>query len=287
MTLTATDICITRGRRRLVDTVSITVAPGRVTALLGPNGAGKSTLMKVLSGDIRPDSGTVAFHSQCLSEWRRESLARRRAVLMQETHIPFDFSVMDIVLLGRLPHGESPSAPKARDIAAQALHRTGTLHLAGESICRLSGGERQRVHLARVLAQIWADSDNGDGASCPDAENAAAAETRCLLLDEPTSALDPAYQIALRTILHRLAANGTGVLVILHDLNLAASMADEIVLMRGGRIFSRGTPAHVLTPDALQAVWGLDAVILHGPEGHPVIAPRMGGPSAPWPSAAE
>lgn len=285
MTLTATDICITRGRQHLVDTASLTVTPGRVTALLGPNGAGKSTLMKVLSGDIRPDSGTVAFHGRPLSEWHRESLARRRAVLMQETHIPFDFSAMDIVLLGRLPHGESPTAAKARDIAAQALHRTGTLHLAGESISRLSGGERQRVHLARVLAQIWTDTDQGT--PCFDAKNSTAGEARCLLLDEPTSALDPAYQIALRAILHRLAANGTGVLVILHDLNLAAAMADEIVLMRGGRIFSRGTPAHVLTPDALQAVWGLDAVILDGPEGHPIIAPRMDGPSAPWPSAAE
>ncbi|RMB07703.1 iron complex transport system ATP-binding protein [Eilatimonas milleporae] len=283
MTLTATDICITRGRRHLVDTASLTVTPGRVTALLGPNGAGKSTLMKVLSGDIRPDSGTVAFHGRSLSEWHRESLARRRAVLMQETHIPFDFSAMDIVLLGRLPHGESPTAPKARDIAAQALHRTGTLHLASASISRLSGGERQRVHLARVLAQIWADTDQGaprfDAGN--DAENGTASETRCLLLDEPTSALDPAYQIALRAILHRLAANGTGVLVILHDLNLAAAMADEIVLMRGGRIFSRGTPVQVLTPDALQAVWGLDAVILRGPEGYPVIAPRMDGPPAP------
>lgn len=233
------------GRKSLVSSASLMVQPGEVVALLGPNGAGKSTLLKLLCGQIPPSEGRARFAGRPLSQWAPLELARRRAVLPQSSAVPFEFTAREIVLLGRSPHGD---ASACADIARRAMEKTESLHLADRIVTTLSGGEMQRVQLARVLVQI-----------------AGGAETRALLLDEPISNLDPAHQHGTLAVARELAGEGVGVLVVLHDLNLAAQYADRLVVMKGGRIVAQGAAAEVLTEEQIQAVFDVRVRVVRSP----------------------
>jgi iron complex transport system ATP-binding protein len=246
------------GGRDLVRDVSLDLRPGEVTAVLGPNGAGKSSLLKLFSGERPPTSGEIRLDGRPLAARDTAELARRRAVLPQESVVAFPFSAGEIVLLGRLPHLRGAESRRDFDIAAEAMRLTGVSHLARRLFPTLSGGERQRVHLARALAQIW---------ECPGA-------ARFLLLDEPTSNLDLAHQHETLAVARDFAARGVGVLVILHDLNLAAEYADRIVLLSGGAVQAEGTPGKVLTETNVRTVFGLNvAVISHPKSGRPHVIP--------------
>lgn len=243
--LRAENLSFLAGRRSLVSSVDFAVTAGEVVALLGPNGAGKSTLLKLLSAQIRPASGRVLFEGRALADWPPKELAKKRAVLPQSSTVPFDFTALEIVLLGRLPHGDGHfRTEEAR--AAMAL--TESLHLEDRIVTTLSGGEMQRVQLARVLLQI------GPGPG-----------PRCLMLDEPISNLDPAHQHGALQIVRDLARSGAGVLVVLHDLNLAAQYADRIVLMQEGRIVAQGSPDTVLTESRIEEVFSVRAALGRNP----------------------
>lgn len=240
--------------------VSLTVAPGEVVAILGPNGAGKSTLLSALSGALTARRGTVSLDGRALGAWPQVALARRRAVLAQQSMLGFPFRALDVVLLGRSPWAGTVSRARDLAVATACLAEAAVTHLADRVYTTLSGGERQRVQLARVLAQI-------DYAAAPDG-----GDSRYLLLDEPTASLDPAHQHATLETARRAAMRGMGVLAVLHDLNLAAMHADRIVVLRDGRIVASGTPADVLTETVIASAFELPVrVARHPTRGCPLV----------------
>ncbi len=263
----ATGVGVRAGLCELLRDVSIRVEIGEVVALVGPNGAGKSTLLSVLAGDREGHAGAVTLLGRALDAWSPAELARVRALLPQASTLSMPFSVSDVVLLGRSPHlvGETESAHD-RAVAAAALDAVGLAGLASRTYTTLSGGERQRVHFARVLAQLGGLAPN---------ERSAAREGRLLLLDEPTAALDLAQAHAVLALAREVAAARTAVVVVLHDLNLAAQWADRIVVLDRGRVADDGAPRDVLRPSLLRAVFGLEAVVwCDRPLRCPMVVPR-------------
>jgi iron complex transport system ATP-binding protein len=254
--LRANNLLVRRGSRTVLEDIDIELRPGEVLGVLGPNGAGKSTLLAALCDELPISEGTVSLDERKLNDWPGQERAKRLAVLPQSSSLNFAFSVNEVVGMGRLPHASG----RVRDaeIVAEALSAADALHLAGRSYLALSGGERQRVHLARVLAQLWPG-----------------AEGQILLLDEPTSMLDPLHQHTILQAVRDFAGRGAAVLVILHDLNLAARYCDQLLLLQDGRPHAYGPPDDVLTAEALQAVYGLQVLIHQHPErGHPLIIAR-------------
>ncbi len=237
----ATGVGIGRGPR--LATVDARLLAGRFTAILGPNGAGKSTLLSMLTGERAPQAGEVWQDGLPLHRHAPQALAMRRAVMPQDCAVAFDFSVQEVVELGRYPHRARPG-PGEAGIAAQAMALTGVAHLAQRSINTLSGGERARTHLARALAQIWEAPEDGSA--------------RWLLLDEPTAALDLAHQHQSMALLRRWAAQqGVGVVAVLHDLNLALRYADDVLVLGGPAGVAWGGTLQILQPELVQAVWGM------------------------------
>ena len=239
----------------VLDGVSLKVERGASVALLGPNGAGKTTLLKLLAGMLQPRGGQVTLDGRPVSALTRREIARRLAVVPQETRTPFDFTVIEMVLMGRYPHLGAFELEGARDlaIAREALAATGTAAFESRAFSTLSGGEKQRVVIAGALAQ----------------------SAEVLLLDEPTAALDLRYQFEIITLLRRLnAERGTTVIVSTHDLNLAAALCDRMVLLRGGRIMAQGATGEVLTPEHVRALYEIDAdVQFHQRAGRMMVVP--------------
>ena len=234
-------------------TVSIT--PGSLTGLLGPNGCGKTTLLRLLSGVLRPRAGHVMLGDRAITSMTRRELARHVAVVPQETHPAFEYSVMEMVLMGRHPHLSAfqLEGPGDLEIARQALDATGTAHLANRNYMTLSGGEKQRVVVASALAQA----------------------TEILLLDEPTASLDLSYQLEVAGLLARLNHERHVTMVLAtHDLNLAASICDRLVVMRGGRVLAQGATPGVLTSEMVRQLYDVDAdVQFHPRAGHLMVVP--------------
>lgn len=257
MTLTSSEASYTVRGRHLVDAASLAIRPGQLHVLLGPNGAGKSTLLRLLAGDLRPDSGQISLDGRPLAGWPGPALARRRAVMMQREDLQFPFTVEEVVALGRLPWQRDADTPGERATVAEALAQAGATPFSGRRYNELSGGERARVQLARALAQIQDAAGSADGKP----------EARYLLLDEPTASLDFAFQHHCLLTMRRLAAQGTGVLAILQDPNLALRHADTVTLIGHGRIIAQGSPAAVLTPERLSAIYGLEIDAISGADG--------------------
>lgn len=231
-----------RDGRRVVTDVSIAVPSGSVLGLIGPNGSGKSTLLRAVSGIGRVSSGQVRFDGVDAATLSRRDVARRVAVMAQEHSEEFEITVLDLVLLGRIPHGRGFGRDSEHDIALAeaALDRVGARHLSGRRFAALSGGERQRVLLARALTQ----------------------DTPVLVLDEPTNHLDIAHQLEL---LELVTTTERTVLVALHDLNLAARSCDAIAVLAEGRLVALGKPDEVLDTTAIRTVFGVDSTAVAHP----------------------
>jgi iron complex transport system ATP-binding protein len=242
-------------RAFLLQNVSTTIARGSLTGLLGPNGCGKTTLLKLMSGVIAPQRGSLSLNSRDLAAIPRRELARHIAVVPQETHPAFDYSAMEMVLMGRHPHlgPFSLEGPEDFDIAREAMAATGTEHLAQRPYMTLSGGEKQRVVIAGALAQT----------------------PEVLLLDEPTASLDLGYQLEVATLLSRLnRERGVTMVLATHDLNLAASLCDNLVMMRGGRVLAQGATRDVLTAPMIRQLYDVHAdVSFHADAGHLTVVP--------------
>jgi len=240
---------------RVLDAVSLEVARGTVVGLLGPNGSGKTTLLRILAGVLQPQSGRVTIDGRRIEQMTRRDLARRIAVVPQETHSAFDFSVIDMVLMGRYPHLGTFELEGVNDqaIARDALAATGTSALEARPFATLSGGEKQRVVIASALAQ---SSD-------------------VLLLDEPTAALDLGYQFEITALLRRLnAERGTTMIVSTHDLNLAAALCERVVLLKQGRVVAHGETEATLTAENIRLLYEVDAdVQFHPLAGHLTVVP--------------
>ncbi|WP_408618760.1 heme ABC transporter ATP-binding protein [Jiangella endophytica] len=249
----ATAVSVALGGTRVLEDVSIEVRAGEVLALVGPNGAGKSTLLSALTGDVAVSAGTVTLAGAPLSAWSATESAMRRAVLLQQVRLSFPFTVAEVVEMGRAPWAGTPLESTDDDAVRAALADADVAQFAARRFTSLSGGEQARVALARVLAQ----------------------RTGLLLLDEPTAALDLRHQELVLSVARSRAATGVAVVVVLHDLNLAAAHADRVAVLAGGRIVATGAPADVLGGDLLTEVYDHDVeVIAHPRTGTPVILPR-------------
>ena len=228
--------CLTLGRRTILDDVSLELSAGTVTAIIGPNGAGKSTLLAVAAGTLTPSTGTVTIGGHDLRSLSTRALARRRAVMPQDSTVAFPFTVHEVVAMGRTAWPDDPRV--AGDIVEEALELTGIAELADRNVMTLSGGERQLTSFARVIVQatpVTADS--------------------VILLDEPTAAMDIAHAEATLSVARRLADDGAAVGVVLHDIDAAAAYADRMVLMEHGRIRATGTVRQVCTAALLSSVY--------------------------------
>ncbi len=242
-----------RDGRRLLDDVSLRLAPGQLHVLLGANGAGKSTLLRLLAGELRPNRGTVELNGRALRNWTPRECACQRAVMSQFDALQADFQVADVVALGRYPCWRQTVGEEAAVIDA-ALSAVDAGSLAARSYLSLSGGERRRVQLARSLAQLG-------GPLPPTLGNL----PRYLLLDEPTAGLDLAHRHAALKLARALAAEGLGVLAILHDPDLAMRYADQITLLSAGRVLAQGSPQQTLTTATLAAAYSIHAEFLPQP----------------------
>lgn len=241
--LVADRLLVTLSGRQVLNNISLRIQPGEVMAIVGPNGAGKSTLLRVLSGETHPDGGTASINGTPIKQLSAAALARQRSLMPQHASLTFPFKVRDVVAMGRSPFSDD-AAHAADDTAISwGMNATDVTALANRSYTRLSGGEQQRVQLARVLAQTWRPV----GTVTP----------RYLLLDEPTASLDLAHQHATLHLARELAAEGAGVVAIVHDLNLAALYADRVAVLSRGTLAALGTPEDVLMPVLIEDVFGL------------------------------
>ena len=252
--LEASGIHVELGGQAILRDVEITVRRGEVVGLVGPNGAGKSTLLRVVTGMLRPSAGAVAIEGDALGTLARRELAMRVAVVQQLPEAPPTMRVRDLVLLGRHPH-LGLLARESRhdfDVVAEAMRRAGCDRFADRELGSLSGGERRRAFIARALAQ----------------------EATLLLLDEPTSNLDAHAQVEILELVADLAAGGSGVLLIVHDLTLAAAYCDRVVLLDRGEVVAEGPPSEVVTSEHVQRVYGRGVTVLaHPVSGAPVVIP--------------
>ena len=247
----------------VLDGVSVEISQGTFTGILGPNGSGKTTLLRILAGTLTPAAGQVLLDGRPIASTGRREVARRMALVPQETQLAFDYSVLEVVLMGRYPHlgAFQVEGPADIEIAREALHATGTLAFEARPFATLSGGEKQRVIIAGALAQI---RQRGDGGPQP-----------MLLLDEPTTALDLGYLLDTAELLRELRRQSPLTVVMsTHDLNFAASLCDELVLLRGGRVLATGRTDAVLTPERVRALFDVEAdVHRHEQAGHLVVVP--------------
>jgi iron complex transport system ATP-binding protein len=256
--LRAEAVVFSYGGRDVLAGVSAAVPRGSLVGVLGPNGSGKTTLLRCLMGYLTPRSGSVTLGGSDVARWSRRDFARQVAVVPQEMPTDFPLSVLELVLLGRVPHlparGIGFESARDRAAAAAALEECAISALADRPIHQLSGGELRRAFIARALAQ----------------------ETPFLLLDEPTSSLDLRHQLAILDLLRRRARAGAGVLVVLHDVNLAAAHCDGVVLLREGAVAAAGHPRDALDPEILGEVYGVDlrAITAVGID-RPVLVPSL------------
>ncbi len=253
--LSAEAVTLAYGDRTVVEELSLDLAAGRITAIVGANGCGKSTLLRALARLIRPRAGEVVLDGAAVASRPTKEIARTLGLLPQGPTAPEGIAVADLVGRGRHPHQRLLARWTAHDYAAvaAALEATGISDLADRAVDELSGGQRQRVWIAMALAQ----------------------ETDILLLDEPTTFLDVAHQVEVLDLLTDLnVSRGTTIVMVLHDLNLAARYADELVAVRDGRVHAVGAPGDVITEALVRDVFGLDCSVIPDPlTGKPLVLP--------------
>ncbi|MBY0497513.1 MAG: ABC transporter ATP-binding protein [Cyanobacteria bacterium] len=249
------------GAPLVVEGVTVRLADGALAGILGPNGSGKTTLLRLLSGTRRPTSGRVLIGDRPLDQLSRRDAARQIAVVPQETELAFEYRAIEIVLMGRHPHLGvfTVEGPDDIRIAQEALAATGTSHLSDRFFHELSGGEKQRIVIAAALAQL------GHSFSAPSVA----------LLDEPTASLDLGYQLEISSLLTRLNQDhGVTMAISTHDLNMAASICRELILMRDGRVLAAGPTSEVLTPDNVRRLYDVEAdVHVNDETGHITVLP--------------
>ncbi len=258
MTISLRQVSACLSGRRVLHDIDLRILPGQVTALVGPNGAGKSTLLGVMAGDLAAERGDVALNARDIRSIAPKDRALLRTVMRQSFEISFAFQVRDIVEMGVLDHVPERQRPF---VVERALRETDMTAFRDRPVTRLSGGERQRVSFARAVAQIRS-CDHLDGA-------------RYLFLDEPTASLDMAYQALILNQAKSFADQGLGVVVVLHDLNLASAVADRIVLLHQGRVVADGRPAEVVREDLLSDVFNAPVSVFVS-KGRKLVAVDVG-----------
>ncbi|GIG67155.1 heme ABC transporter ATP-binding protein [Phytomonospora endophytica] len=259
--LAATDISVSLGGRRVLREVSLTVRTGEVLALVGPNGAGKSTLLAALAADL-PSTGDITLAGRPIGDWTVAELARHRSVLPQHPTLSFPFPVADVVAMGRAPWATTEAADEDEAVVTEAMELCEVTAFAERPFGSLSGGERARVALARVLAQ----------------------RTPLVMLDEPTAALDLRHQELVMRVCRARAGSGDAVVVVLHDLGLAAAYCDRVAVMHDGRVAACGSPREVFAAELLSEVYRQPVdVFSHPGRDELLVVPRRSRNLSPQP----
>jgi iron complex transport system ATP-binding protein len=251
--LKANHITFRVGDKPLLADISLSFDPGKLHLIIGPNGAGKSTLIKVLARLLHPQNGSVEYDGSEVSDTGEAALAKRRAVLSQAIEVAFPLSVREVVMMGRYPHFGGRPGPADEQVVDELMRFFDVTEFKDRDYQTLSGGERQRVNFARVLAQLWPVQHAATGA------NGTSSLCRLLFLDEPLTFLDIRHQIDFMKKVRRFTDAPDVVTVgVVHDLNLAARFADQIILLDRGRVIAGGTPAEVLTPENIRSVFAVE-----------------------------
>ncbi|MBS7226153.1 MAG: ABC transporter ATP-binding protein [Clostridiaceae bacterium] len=248
MDIQAEQLRITLGDSEILKGVDFAAQGKQLVGIIGPNGSGKSTLLKCLYRVLKPNEGLVQLDGKKLEQWSPRESAKRIAVVAQHNYYNFEFSVQDVVLMGRAPHKRALDRDTVEDyeIVHRSLETVGMAGFEDRSFATLSGGEQQRVILARALTQ----------------------DTPCLILDEPTNHLDIKYQLELMELVKRLDRT---VISAIHDLNIAAMYCDQLIALQNGRVVGSGTPQQLLTPSFIQEVYGVRAEVMQRPDHTPYI----------------
>jgi heme transport system ATP-binding protein len=256
--LTLSKLCASPWGSPLLRDIDLQLERGQLLAVIGPNGAGKSSLLHAVAGGMVTDSGEIVLGEKPLQEW--PDLERARALAMQAQHsaLNFPFTVEEVVLLGRIPHGSGSATD--RGILNEVLEATDTTSLRHRLFTQLSGGEKQRVQLARAVAQVWRSED---------------APCRLLLLDEPSSALDLSHQRMVLNLVRQLASEGVAVIISTHDFNLVAAGADQVLVLQQGAQYSCGSPVDVLSSEMFSQVFEVQVLLqVHPEKGSPLVIQR-------------
>lgn len=269
----------------VLDDVTAVVPRGGLVGILGPNGSGKTTLLRLLAGLLRPSSGRIVLDGVDLRTIPRSTVARRMAMVPQETQLAFDYTVLEMATMGRYPHlgAFEVEGPEDLAIARDALAATGTQHLASRLFNTLSGGEKQRVVIAGAFAQL---AERGrEGFSQNTGENPSRPLSDILLLDEPTASLDLAYQLEIRSILQQLnRESGLTIVVSTHDLNFAAGLCRELILLHQGRVLAAGATRSMLEPALIRKLYGVDVdITANARTGNLTVIPVARAHEAPRP----
>jgi len=258
--LSVSNLSLAHKKTPILNRVNLVVQAGKISALIGPNGAGKSSLLKCIAGQYHKFDGNISLHGKSTRHWSSMDLAKLRAILSQQTHLSFDLSVLEIVQFGRFPYLKSEAPRQSKAIAEWCLDQVGMAAFANRKMLSLSGGEQQRVHFARVLAQLYSPNDSA---------------AKLLLLDEPTASLDIAQKHnLLQRVVEAVQGFGYAALMVVHDVNLAAQYADQLILLKKGHLMAQGTTEQVLTRQNMQQTFGINVIIQpHPMSGCPQICP--------------
>ncbi len=251
MSLNLESISLKLDNRQILKDVSLEINEGEIVSVIGPNGAGKSTLLNVLTGDINPDSGEIFYDNKQLKQISIQERAFTRSVMSQMQTLVFNFSVKDVIEMGWLQRGNSDFSNNFSMAFENVTKECNVHNLIHRKFNSLSGGEQRRVHFARTLLQLWRPSESND--------------PRYLLLDEPTANLDLSSEMLLMNILKKRASLNVGILVILHDLNLASHFADKIAIIKDGEIMAFGEPEKIMKDAFLTSVYEVPIKVKHDP----------------------
>ena len=251
MSLSLKSVSLKLDNRQILKDVSLEINEGEIVSVIGPNGAGKSTLLNVLSGDISPDSGNTTYDNKQLNKISIQERAFTRSVMSQMQTLVFNFNVKDVIEMGWLQRGNSDFSSNFSMAFEAVTTECNVNNLVHRKFNSLSGGEQRRVHFARTLLQLWRPSQSND--------------PRYLLLDEPTANLDLSSEMLLMNILKARASSNVGILVILHDLNLASHFADKIAIMKDGEIKAFGKPEEIMTDDFLTSIYEVPIKVKYEP----------------------
>jgi len=251
MSLNLESVSLKLDNRQILKDVSLEINEGEIVSVIGPNGAGKSTLLNVLTGDINPDSGEISYDNKQLKQISIQERAFTRSVMSQMQTLVFNFSVKDVIEMGWLQRGNSDFSNNFSMAFENVTKECNVHNLIHRKFNSLSGGEQRRVHFARTLLQLWRPSESND--------------PRYLLLDEPTANLDLSSEMLLMNILKKRASLNVGILVILHDLNLASHFADKIAIIKDGEIMAFGEPEKIMEDAFLTSIYEVPIKVKHGP----------------------
>lgn len=238
------------GKKSILNGISAIFYPGEFNMILGPNGSGKSTFLKIFSGEINKYNGSVFYGEEKITSLKKEALAKQRAVMSQQPELSFPLMVEEVVMMGRYPHFTFNPNKKDETICNQVMERMNLILFKERNYLTLSGGEKQRVQYARVLAQIWEKPTEG---------------YRYLFLDEPLTSLDINYQQEFLQIAREFTNDGTILIAVMHDINLAIQYADKLFFLKEGKLVSHGSPKDILDQELIKQVFNVEASIINNP----------------------